>query len=90
MAPGSYSAACSMSGYDQENATVNVTGGNSTRKDFVLDFSSSRGAVSGTIVDASGRPAYRIRVYSEGPSYSNTYTKSDGRYILPNRNAGTI
>lgn len=88
--PGEYSVYCSLSGYQSETESpVTVTGGETTIQDFALQPDVSYGVVSGSIVDASGRPAYRIRVYTEGPSSRSSYTLADGTYKIPQLSAGT-
>jgi protocatechuate 3,4-dioxygenase beta subunit len=54
-----------------------------------LDLSSTRGAITGTVQDASGAPVFNVYVVSDGPSYQNAYTDINGRYLLANLSAGT-
>jgi protocatechuate 3,4-dioxygenase beta subunit len=88
---GTYNVSLSFSGYQSlivpnvvvMTATANVL-------DVTLDFNtSSYGAVSGQVLDASGDPAYRVRVYSQGVSSRNVGTGLDGRYCLAGLTAGT-
>ena len=85
---GLYWFEASSSGYGTamlDSQTVNAD----RQWDAVLPWSADHGTVSGQVVDASGRPAYGVRVYSQGPTSRNVYTDLDGRYYLAGLTAGS-
>jgi large repetitive protein len=89
--PGNYQISASRSGYETGSVSgLTLQPGVPKRQDFTLVLDGNYGAVSGQVLDASGKPAYLVRVQSaDGPSSRNIETQPDGRYLLPQLNAGT-
>ncbi len=80
LAPGTYTATATASGYASQSASVTLTAGNTTTQNFVL--APNPGTITGTVTDAgTGAPIAGATVSYSGGS---TSTDGSGAYTLAN------
>jgi len=80
LAPGTYTATASASGYASQSASVTLTAGNTTTQNFAL--APNPGTITGTVTDAgTGAPIAGAAVSYSGGS---TSTDGSGAYTLAN------
>ncbi|NOX16797.1 MAG: PEGA domain-containing protein, partial [Chlorobi bacterium] len=84
--PGEYTISATKTGYQNANASVTVTAGNTTRADIVL--TQSFGSITGVVKDAATELPIQGANIQTDPATSSVTTDSDGRYeikgITPN------
>jgi hypothetical protein len=88
----SVSATWSLPGHYNVLVTVSdLKGGVTTRSQLIKVGSPSTFTIAGTIRDNFGRPAAGVRVHNGvgGAGYRETFTDSEGSYVLTNLAAGT-